>query len=162
MIIRSISGIRGTAPEFNSEYVFRCAQAFHIQQPKGVFMLGRDTRLSGEFFIEDIAQALVSSGRDVINLNIVPTPTVQFMVENTDAVGGIIVTASHNPSEWNGLKFVSEDGTFLLPDECEKLFSIVDSDERYNEHDNIKKIVKIIHPEVRSKMNNFINMLMIW
>ena len=145
MIIRSISGIRGTAPEFNSEYVFRCAQAFHIQQPKGVFMLGRDTRLSGEFFIEDIAQALVSSGRDVINLNIVPTPTVQFMVENTDAVGGIIVTASHNPTEWNGLKFVSEDGTFLLPDECEKLFSIVDSDIPESKHE-----VGLHYPDVNA------------
>jgi len=145
MIIRSISGIRGTAPEFNSEYVFHCAQAFHIQQPKGVFMLGRDTRPSGEFFIEDIAQALVSSGRDVINLNIVPTPTVQFMVENTDAVGGIIVTASHNPSEWNGLKFVSEDGTFLLPDECEKLFSIVDSDIPESKHE-----VGLHYPDVNA------------
>jgi len=108
-------------------------------------MLGRDTRLSGEFFIEDIAQALVSSGRDVINLNIVPTPTVQFMVENTDAVGGIIVTASHNPSEWNGLKFVSEDGTFLLPDECEKLFSIVDSDIPESKHE-----VGLHYPDVNA------------
>ena len=108
-------------------------------------MLGRDTRPSGEFFIEDIAQALVSSGRDVINLNIVPTPTVQFMVENTDAVGGIIVTASHNPSEWNGLKFVSEDGTFLLPDECEKLFSIVDSDIPESKHE-----VGLHYPDVNA------------
>jgi len=128
MIIRSISGVRGTSPEFTSESVAYYAQAFHTLQPKGVIMLGRDTRPSGERFIEDIAQALISSGRDVINLNIVPTPTVQFMVENTDAVGGIIVTASHNPTEWNGLKFVREDGTFLLPDECEKLFTLVDGD----------------------------------
>ena len=126
MIIRSISGVRGTAPEFNSESVTHYAQAFHTLQPKGVIMLGRDTRPSGEAYIEDIAVALVSAGRDVINLNIVPTPTVQFMVENTDAVGGIIVTASHNPTEWNGLKFVSADGTFLIPDECAELFAIVD------------------------------------
>ncbi len=108
-------------------------------------MLGRDTRPSGEFFIEDIAQALVSSGRDVINLNIVPTPTVQFMVENTDAVGGIIVTASHNPTEWNGLKFVSEDGTFLLPDECENLFSIVDNDIPESKHE-----VGLHYPDVNA------------
>ncbi len=128
MIIRSISGIRGTTSEFTSESVSRYAKAFHAMQPKGVFMLGRDTRPSGEGFIEDIAHALITSGRDVINLNIVPTPTVQFMVENTDAVGGIIVTASHNPTEWNGLKFVRKDGTFLYPEECEQLFSIVDGD----------------------------------
>jgi phosphomannomutase len=128
MIIRSISGVRGTAPEFNSESVTHYAQAFHTLQPKGVIILGRDTRPSGEAYIEDIAAALVSAGRDVINLNIVPTPTVQFMAENTDAVGGIIVTASHNPTEWNGLKFVREDGTFLLPEECAELFALVDSD----------------------------------
>jgi len=70
MIIRSISGVRGTAPEFTSESIFRYAQAFNALQPKGVFMLGRDTRPSGEGFIEDVAQALISVGRDVINLNI--------------------------------------------------------------------------------------------
>lgn len=128
MIIRGISGVRGTANEFNSESVSRYAQAFHVLQPKGVFILGRDTRPSGAEFIEAIAQVLVTAGRDVINLNVIPTPTVQFMVENTDAVGGIIVTASHNPTEWNGLKFVREDGTFLLPVECASLFAIVDEE----------------------------------
>lgn len=117
MIIESISGVRGTAPEFNSEKILNYISAFHSLQPKGVFILGRDTRPTGELFIEDIAEKLVDIGRDLINVNVVPTPTVQFMVENTDAVGGIIVTASHNPTEWNGLKFVRNDGTFLLPDE---------------------------------------------
>lgn len=128
MIIRSISGVRGTAPEFNSEAIQKYAQAFHTMQPKGVFILGRDTRPSGEEFMDVFAQALILQGRDVINLNIVPTPTVQFMVENTDAAGGIIITASHNPIEWNGLKFVRSDGTFLHPGECEELFNIVDGD----------------------------------
>ncbi len=135
MIIRSISGVRGTAPEFTSESISRYAQAFNALQPKGVFMLGRDTRPSGERFIEDVAQALISVGRDVINLNIVPTPTVQFMVENTDAVGGIVVTASHNPTEWNGLKFIREDGTFLLSDECRQLFKSVDIDGEFSDVD---------------------------
>ncbi len=128
MIIRSISGVRGTDPEFNFEAITKYAQAFHTMQPKGVFILGRDTRPSGEEFLDIFAQALVLQGRDVINLNIVPTPTVQFMVETTDAAGGIIITASHNPIQWNGLKFVRSDGTFLHPDECAKLFSLVDSD----------------------------------
>ncbi len=126
MIIRSISGVRGTAPEFNSEAIQKYAQAFHTMQPAGVFILGRDSRPSGEEFLETFATALNSFGRDVINLNIVPTPTVQFMVENTDAAGGVIITASHNPIEWNGLKFVRSDGTFLFPGECETLFDFVD------------------------------------
>ena len=56
----------------------------------------------------------------------VPFPTIQFMVKNTEAVGGFIVTASHNPIEWNGLKFVRSDSTFFHPSECERLFKIVD------------------------------------
>ncbi|MFQ6677626.1 MAG: phosphoglucosamine mutase [Fidelibacterota bacterium] len=128
MIIRSISGVRGTAPEFNSETIKKYACAFHSMQPKGVFILGRDTRPSGEMYLEKFALALNSVGRDVINLNIVPTPTVQFMVEITDAAGGVIITASHNPIEWNGLKFVRSDGTFLHLGDCEELFRIVDSD----------------------------------
>ncbi len=128
MIIRSISGVRGTAPEFNSEAIQKYAQAFHIMQPKGVFILGRDTRPSGEEFMDVFAKALILQGRNVINLDIVPTPTVQFMVENTDAAGGVIITASHNPIEWNGLKFVRADGTFLHPSECEELFNNVDSE----------------------------------
>ena len=65
-------------------------------------------------------------GRTVINCGIVPTPTVQYMVQNTEAIGGFIVTASHNPIEWNGLKFVREDSTFFHPEECEDLFKLVD------------------------------------
>jgi len=128
MIIRSISGVRGTAPEFNSEAIEKYAQAFHTMQPDGVLILGRDTRPSGAEFLDIFAHALILRGRDVINLNVVPTPTVQFMVENTDAAGGIIITASHNPIEWNGLKFVRSDGTFLHPGECEKLFNMVDGE----------------------------------
>ena len=127
MIIESISGVRGTEPKLNSAKIASYILAFHSMQPEGVIILGRDTRPSGEFFIEDIARSLVHVGRDVINVDVAPTPTVQFMVENTDAVGGIIITASHNPKEWNGLKFVREDGTFLFPHECEELFLMAES-----------------------------------
>ena len=152
MIIESISGVRGTAPEFNSEKILNYISAFHSLQPKGVFILGRDTRPSGEIFIEDIAEKLVDIGRDLINVNVVPTPTVQFMVENTDAVGGIIVTASHNPTEWNGLKFVRNDGTFLLPDECKKLFS------RANDPEEISVDEKgLNYPDVNAIQKHVIN-----
>ncbi|MDP6755646.1 MAG: phosphoglucosamine mutase, partial [Candidatus Marinimicrobia bacterium] len=70
---------------------------------------------------------LVRLGRTVIHCGIVPTPTIQFMVYNTEAVGGFIVTASHNPIEWNGLKFFREDSTFFHSNECEQLFDLVDT-----------------------------------
>ena len=128
MIIRSISGVRGiTETHLTPELSVVYARALHQFLPKGVIMAGQDSRPSGEDIIQAMMGELVRLGRTVIYCGIVPTPTVQFMVHNTEAVGGFIVTASHNPIEWNGLKFVREDSTFLHPNECEQLFGLVDT-----------------------------------
>ena len=76
--------------------------------------------------LHSMTEELVRLGRTVIHCGIVPTPTVQFMVHNTEAVGGFIVTASHNPVEWNGIKFLRPDSTFFHPEECQDLFNMVD------------------------------------
>jgi phosphomannomutase len=127
MLIRSISGVRGLVtshltPQVAVEY----AKALHKYIPDGVIVAGRDSRPSGDIILELMCEQLVLLGRTIIHCGIVPTPTVQFMVHNTEAVGGFIVTASHNPIEWNGLKFVREDSTFFHPNDCENLFEIVD------------------------------------
>ena len=128
MLIRSISGVRGlTETHLTAESSVVYARAFHQLLPKGVIMAGRDSRPSGEDIIQAMMGELTQLGRTVIQCGIVPTPTVQFMVHNTEAVGGFIVTASHNPIEWNGLKFVREDSTFFHPNECERLFELVDA-----------------------------------
>ena len=129
MLIRSISGVRGLTkshltPEISSAY----ASALHTSLPDGVIMAGRDSRPSGDMILHAMTEELVRLGRTVIQCGIVPTPTVQFMVHNTEAVGGFIVTASHNPIEWNGIKFLRPDSTFFHPEECQKLFDIVDQD----------------------------------
>ena len=127
MIIRSISGVRGiTETHLTPESSVVYARALHQFLPKGVIMAGQDSRPSGEDIIHAMMGELVRLGRTVILCGIVPTPTIQFMVNNTEAVGGFIVTASHNPIEWNGLKFVREDSTFFHPNECEQLFDLVD------------------------------------
>jgi phosphomannomutase len=88
-----------------------------------VIILGRDSRVSGPW-IENIVQGvLVGQGFQVISLGIVPTPTVQVIVQQKKALGGVIVTSSHNPVQWNGLKFVDSDGLFLAPELCEKMFN---------------------------------------
>ncbi len=92
-------------------------------------MAGRDSRPSGDDILHAMMGELTRLGRTVILCGIVPTPTVQYMVHNTEAVGGFIVTASHNPIEWNGLKFVREDSTFFHPGDCERLFELVDKNE---------------------------------
>ena len=89
-------------------------------------MCGRDSRPSGEMIQSIMTDELIRLGRTIIDCGIVPTPTVQFMVHNTEAIGGFIVTASHNPIEWNGLKFLRSDSTFFHPEDCEKLFELAD------------------------------------
>ena len=127
MIIRSISGVRGiTKTSLTSDLIKLYAHAFHDQIPQGLIYLGRDSRPSGEHILEIFSNELIDLGRDVVNCEVVPTPTVQFMVERSEAVGGVIITASHNPEEWNGMKFVREDGTFFFPEECERLFKKTD------------------------------------
>ena len=127
MLIRSISGVRGLTdshltPKISSIY----ARALHTSLPDGVVMAGRDSRPSGDMILHAMTEELVGLGRTVIQCGVVPTPTVQFMVHNTEAVGGFIVTASHNPVEWNGIKFLRPDSTFFHPEECQDLFNMVD------------------------------------
>ena len=127
MLIRSISGVRGLTdshltPKISSIY----ARALHTSLPDGVIMAGRDSRPSGDMILHAMTEELVGLGRTVIQCGIVPTPTVQFMVHNTEAIGGFIVTASHNPVEWNGIKFLRPDSTFFHPEECQDLFNTVD------------------------------------
>lgn len=144
MIIRSISGVRGiTETHLTPELSVVYARALHQFLPKGVIMAGQDSRPSGEDIIHAMMDELVRLGRTVIYCGIVPTPTVQFMVHNTEAVGGFIVTASHNPIEWNGLKFVREDSTFLHPNECAQLFNLVDKNKELQD----AKDLGIIWPE---------------
>ena len=129
MLIRSISGVRGlTDSHLTPSISIAYAKALHSFLSDGVIMCGRDSRPSGEMIQSEMTKELVRLGRTVIDCGIVPTPTVQFMVHNTEAVGGFIVTASHNPIEWNGLKFLRKDSTFFHPEECKKLFELVDQD----------------------------------
>ena len=127
MIIRSLSGVRGLVKtHLTPQYSIYYARALSEMFPEGVIMAGRDSRPSGEMIINEMIREFNRIGRTVIDCGIVPTPTIQFMVKNTEAIGGFIVTASHNPIEWNGLKFVREDSTFFHPKECEDLFKVVD------------------------------------
>lgn len=132
MIIESISGVRGITPSFLSpETVRNYARAFHQHCSQGVLFIGRDSRSTGDELLDVVVEELSLCGRDIFVCGIVPTPTVQFMVERTEAVGGIVITASHNPSEWNGLKFIRSDGVFLHPEECESLYQSAKSPPKF-------------------------------
>lgn len=113
----SVSGMRGlVGTDLTPELVARHAAALGAwAKGRGapLVVLGRDARTSGAMFSHAAAAGLMSVGVDVIDVGIVPTPTVQLAVEHHHAGAGLIITASHNPIAWNALKFVGPDGIFL-------------------------------------------------
>lgn len=112
----SVSGVRGiVGAEFTPVLVARWTAAFAAGLGQGPIVLGRDSRPSGERLACVAADVLQACGRTVWDVGIVPTPTVQVAVEGWSAAGGLILTASHNPSEWNAMKFVGAGGSFLPP-----------------------------------------------
>jgi phosphomannomutase len=122
----SVAGVRGIWGEsLFPETVFRYASAFGSYLQGGKVVLGRDTRITGELFASTALAGLIAAGCEVIDIDVAPTPTCQLSVKTFQADGGLIVTASHNPVEWNGLKFVNRNGEFLSPDEHEAFQRVV-------------------------------------
>lgn len=122
----SISGVRGIVGESMTPGIARdFGYCFGKYLGGGSVVIGRDTRASGSELKEAIFAGLESAGiTEIIDLNIVTTPTVQIMVREKNASGAIMISASHNPIEWNGLKFISSDGIFLNEIEINKLFAL--------------------------------------
>ena len=123
-LVISVSGARGIVGDGLDEGIaYRLARAFAATVGPGKVLIGRDSRHSGPAFARAAAAGLTRSGCEVEDLGIVATPTAQVAVEMGEVCGGIIITASHNPSEWNALKFVGPDGTFLDAATMERLLA---------------------------------------
>lgn len=117
-LIIGVSGIRGIVGKgLTPEVACAFASTFGAFCGSGEIFVGRDTRGSGEMLRLSVLSGLISVGADVVDLGIVPTPTVLFNVRREGAAGGIAITASHNPIPWNGLKFVGSSGIFLDEEE---------------------------------------------
>ena len=153
-LITSISGIRGIygktlTNSIASDYI----QSFSNIQSKGKILLAQDSRPHGQEIYKSACEILTYLGRDVLSCGIIPTPTAQFIIKEQNLAGGIVITASHNPIEWNGLKFLDNDGCFLNADKMEKVLSknnqsvidnigkIIESKSAYQEH--IKNILNL-------------------
>ncbi len=129
----SVSGFRGRVGEaLTPELVTRIAASFGTflrrSGETGSVYVGRDSRTSGPQFERAVVAGLLSVGQDVVELGIVPTPTFMLAVEEGGGAGGICVTASHNPAEWNALKFASGNGMFLAPDRMRAFLASLDEE----------------------------------
>ncbi len=153
-LIKSISGIRGTiggrpeenltpldALQFASAYGTWMQQKF--PQKKLSVCIGRDARISGPMIQNIVQNTLNGLGIDVIDLGLSTTPSVEMAVTGLQADGGIILTASHNPKQWNALKLLNEKGEFLSALDGEKLLQIIKNNEfDYAKVDDLGKITK--------------------
>ncbi len=151
-LIKSISGIRGTiggnpgealtpidAVLFAAAYGTWLSNRFNGQ--KLTVVVGRDARLSGSMISSLVVNTLVGLGIDVIDLGLSTTPTVEMAVPYHKANGGIILTASHNPKQWNALKLLNEKGEFISGKDGEELMRIADSNKfAFAEVDDLGKV----------------------
>ncbi len=127
MLLRSVSGVRftiggDTSPQIISKYI----DAFATWISEGTVVIGNDGRPTGQWIQHLVIGTLAAKGISVVNIGIAPTPTIQLAVKEFQAKGGISISASHNPQEWNGLKFLTVDGICLSQEQNNDFFSIVD------------------------------------
>ena len=121
----SISGVRGVVGQsLTPKLLTRFAQAFGTHTGSGTIVIGRDPRTSGEMVKHAVVAGLLSTGSRVIDIGVCPVPTVQLQVRQRRAQGGIAITASHNPAEWNALKFIGSNGLFLDSGQARELLDI--------------------------------------
>jgi phosphomannomutase len=141
----SVSGIRGRIGEgLTPEIVSRYAAGFGAwslaRSTSSAIVVGRDSRVSGPMLHRAVLAALESVGATVIDVGIAPTPTVQMTVEHHRAAGGLAITASHNPIEWNALKFIGATGLFLDATDGTAMRAFIDKGIRYAKWDRLGTI----------------------
>lgn len=134
----SVSGIRGIFGEsLTPDLACRFAAHFGILCEHGKIVLGRDSRTTGPVMLHAIVSGLMSVGCDVVDLGIASTPTILLAVEDSDAAGGIAITASHNPADWNAMKLIDANGMFLFPEKAESFINSLEEQVNYASWDQV-------------------------
>ena len=153
-LIKSISGIRGTIGGFAGENltpidIVKFITAYSLWQketnPKAkTIVVGRDARPSGKMVENIVVSVFNSLGFDVINIGLATTPTTEFAVINEKADGGIIITASHNPKNWNALKLLNNKGEFLSASEGQRILELAETaNAEFAQVDDLGKTTKL-------------------
>ncbi|MCI6082024.1 MAG: phosphoglucosamine mutase [Prevotella sp.] len=152
-LIKSISGIRGTiggrtGDTLNPLDIVKFTTAYatfirsHTTDGSGKIVVGRDARMSGQMVDSIVSGTLVGMGFDVLNIGLATTPTTELAVTMSGADGGIIITASHNPRQWNALKLLNSHGEFLTKDDGNEVLDIAEREDfEYAEVDHLGKII---------------------
>ncbi len=153
-LIKSISGIRGTiggksgeglSPLDTVKFVSAYGQWIKNNQssPKYKVVVGRDARISGEMVNHLVVGTLMGMGIDVVNIGLATTPTTEIAVTEENANGGIILTASHNPKQWNALKLLNEKGEFLSSEDGVEILILADNEDfTYADVDELGKLTE--------------------
>ena len=139
-LIKSISGIRGTIGGRAGDGLspldivkFTSAYATYIRRTtsktSNVIVVGRDARLSGRMVLNMVVGTLTGMGFDVVNIGLATTPTTELAVVGEQACGGIIITASHNPKQWNALKLLNDSGEFLTDEQGKEVLRIAEAED---------------------------------
>ena len=138
-LIKSISGIRGTIGGDVGESLtpldiarYTAAYATFVRRKNhmsNTIVIGRDARISGEMVTNIVSGTLIGCGFDVLDVGLSTTPTIEVAVQLKGASGGIVITASHNPIEWNALKLLNENGEFLSNQEGEEILVLAEKDD---------------------------------
>ncbi|MBQ4367950.1 MAG: phosphoglucosamine mutase, partial [Muribaculaceae bacterium] len=139
-LIKSISGIRGTIGGRAGDGLspldivkFTSAYATYMRRNSttgsNVIVVGRDARLSGRMVLNVVVGTLTGMGFDVVNIGLATTPTTELAVVGEKACGGIIITASHNPKQWNALKLLNENGEFLTDAQGKEVLRLAEAED---------------------------------
>ena len=165
----SVSGIRGIVGDgLDPKTIVDFASAYADFIGEGTIIIGRDSRITGSMVMSLLAGTLMAKGLSVVDIGIVPTPTVQLTVKNQKAAGGIAISASHNPNQWNALKLLNSTGQFMTPEEhailkeklnsnvyqyksWDKIGTLSEYPEAINEHIAAVKTIKCIDIEAIRK-----------
>ncbi|MDZ4181533.1 MAG: phosphoglucosamine mutase [Candidatus Cloacimonadaceae bacterium] len=138
----SVSGVRGVFadtldPAVVLRYAARFGELLKRSHPRPLVVVGRDSRTTGIAVQHAVISALIGVGCDVLEIGIVATPTVLLCVKNRLAAGGIAITASHNPPQWNAMKFVDGDAMFLAPKRAALFLNSVDENITWSTWENV-------------------------
>jgi len=139
----SVSGIRGIIGDgLEPEVLVKYTSAFADFCGKGKIVIGSDGRITGNMVRNIVFGTLMAKGIDVIDIGITPTPSVLYNVIKHKALGGISISASHNPNEWNALKLINKNGEFMSVDENKEMLKLVsDKPKNYNGWDKLGKLI---------------------